>query len=94
MNQLIGVVMAGTVLGSFVALFRGELALGWGVVALALCGVPIVLALRRVFPNAIRLGARGDSAEQQSELARRIARDHVACIAAMLGFVGIQLFAR
>src|SRR3546814_9250659 len=48
-------------------------------VALALCCVPIGLAQRRVFPNAIRLGARGDSVEQQRTLARTIARDHVAC---------------
>ena len=94
MNQLIGVVMIGTVLGSAVALFRGDAALGWRVLALALCCVPIALALRRVFPNAIRLGARGDSAEEQSALARKIARDHVACFGAMLGFVAIQLFAR
>ena len=94
MNQLVGVVMAGTVLGTIVALFRGEAALGWRVLALALCCVPIALALRRVFPNAIRLGTRSDSIEEQSVLARKIARDHVACIAAMLAFVGIQLFAR
>jgi len=94
MNQLVGVVMGGTVLGTVVTLFRGEAALGWRVLALALCCVPIALALRRVFPNAIRLGARGDSAEEQSALARKIARDHVACFAAMLAFVAIQLFAR
>jgi hypothetical protein len=46
-----------------------------------------------VFPNAVRLGARSDSPEQQSALARMIARDHVACFAVMLGFVAIQLFA-
>jgi uncharacterized membrane protein YfcA len=94
MNQLVGVVMAGTVLGTIIALFRGQAALGWRVLALALCCVPIALALRRVFPNAIRLGTRSDSIEEQSALARKIARDHVACIAAMLAFVGIQLFAR
>ena len=94
MNQLVGVVMGGTVLGTAVTLFRGGAAFGWRVLALALCCVPIALALRRVFPNAIRLGARGDSAEEQSALARKIARDHVACFAAMLAFVAIQLFAR
>jgi hypothetical protein len=94
MNQLISVVMAGTVLGAVVTLFRGEAAFGWRALALALCCVPIGLALRRVFPNAIRLGTRGDSAEEQSALARKIARDHVACFAAMLAFVAIQLFAR
>ncbi len=94
MNQLIGLVMTGTVLGSAVALLRGEAAFGWRALALALCCVPIGLALRRVFPNAIRLGARGDSIEEQSVLARKIALDHVACFGAMLAFVAIQLFAR
>jgi uncharacterized membrane protein YfcA len=94
MNQLIGIVMTGTVLGTIVQLFRGDAGFGWRVLALALCCVPIALALRRVFPNAIRLGAGSDSPEEQSVLARSIARDHVACFGAMLAFVAIQLFAR
>jgi uncharacterized membrane protein YfcA len=93
MNLLIGVVMAATGLGTVSALFRGGAPLGWRVTALVLAVVPIALAQRRVFPNAVRLGARSDSPEQQSALARTIARDHVACFAAMLGFVAIQLFA-
>ncbi len=93
MNHLIGVVMTATVLCAVVVLFRGSAPLGWRVAALALLVVPIALALRRVFPNAARLGARSDSPEQQSELARKIARDHVACFAAMLAFVAIQLCA-
>ena len=94
MDQLIAVVMMGTVLGSVIALFRGPLPIGWGLGALALTAVPIGLALRRVFPNAQRLGARGDPPEVQSALAREIALAHLACFAAMLGFVAIQLFAR
>ena len=93
MNLLIGLVMVATVLGTVAALFRGSAALGWRAAALALGALPISLAQRRVFPNAVRLGARSDSPEQQSALARTIARDHVACFAAMLGFVSIQLFA-
>jgi len=93
MNLLIGVVMVATVLGAVAALFRGSAALGWRATALILGALPIALAQRRVFPSAVRLGARSDSPEQQSALARTIARDHVACFAAMLGFVAIQLFA-
>ncbi|MCX5738203.1 MAG: hypothetical protein NTZ61_06855 [Proteobacteria bacterium] len=93
MNLLIGLVMVATVLGTVAALFHGSAALGWRAAALALGALPISLAQRRVFPNAVRLGARSDSPEQQSALARTIARDHVACFAAMLGFVAIQLFA-
>jgi uncharacterized membrane protein YfcA len=93
MNLLIGLVMVATVLGAFVALFRGSAPLGWRVAALLLGVVPIALAQRRVFPNAVRLGTRSDPPEQQSAVARKIARDHVACFVAMLGFVAIQLFA-
>lgn len=93
MSQLIGAVMIATVLGTVVVLFRGAAPFGWRAAALALLVVPVVLAQRRVFPNAQRLGARSDSPEQQSALAREIARAHVGCFAAMLGFVAIQLFA-
>ncbi len=91
MNLLIGIVMIATVLGTVAALFRSAGPLGWRVVALLLAAVPIALARRRVFPNAVRLGTRNDSPQQQSDLARTIARDHIACFAAMLGFVAIQL---
>ena len=93
MNLLIGAVMIATVLGTVAALFRGDAPLGWRVAALILSSLPIALAQRRVFPNAVRLGARSDTPERQSALARKIARDHVACFAAMLGFVAIQLYA-
>lgn len=93
MNLLIGVVMIATVLGSVASLLRGSAPLPWRVAALLLAVVPIVLAQRRVFPNAVRLGARSDTPERQSELARKVARDHVACFAAMLAFVAIQLCA-
>ena len=93
MNLLIGAVMVATVLGTVAALFRGTAPLGWRVTAVLLGALPIALAQRRVFPNAVRLGTRSDSPEQQSALARTIARDHVACFAAMVGFVAIQLFA-
>ena len=94
MSQLIGVVMIATLLGATVVLFRGAAPFGWRAAALALLVVPVVLAQNRVFPNAKRLGTRSDSPEQQSALARAIARAHVGCFAAMLGFVAIQLLVR
>jgi uncharacterized membrane protein YfcA len=93
MNQLIGAVMIASIAGTVAALFRGAAPFSWRAAALALLVVPVVLAQRRVFPNAKRLGARSDSPEQQSALARAIARAHVGCFAAMLGFVAIQLLA-
>jgi hypothetical protein len=55
--------------------------------------VPVLLALLRVYPNAVRLGARSDTAVRQSVLARSICRDHLLCLAGILGFVALQLSA-
>jgi hypothetical protein len=59
--------------------------LGW--ISLLLVGGPVVLALLRVYPNAVRLGSRADSPLGQSALARSICRDHLLCFASMLAFV-------
>jgi len=53
--------------------------------------VPIGLAMARVFPNAVRLGARTGSLDEQSALARGIFADHAFCLASILVFVAIQL---
>jgi uncharacterized membrane protein YfcA len=63
-----------------------------GVVSLALCGVPIALALRRIFPNAMRLGMRSDPPAEQSRLARAICRDHLLCFACIAAFLTVQMF--
>jgi hypothetical protein len=91
MGHLVGLVMGATVLGA-----AGDLVLGGGVsarraLALVLCGAPVALAFARTLPNAVRLGARLDAPERQSELARAIARDHVACLLAIAGFLALEL---
>lgn len=58
--------------------------------SLALCGVPITLALLRVFPNAIRLGTRTDTIGDQSRLARAILLDHLLCFTAMVAFLVVR----
>jgi len=93
MNLLISAVMAGLVVVLVLQLLRGEAAMTTTLGSLAICGVPIALALTRVFPNAVRLGSRGDSAAEQSRLARAICIDHFACFAAMLAFVVLRLCA-
>jgi hypothetical protein len=93
MSLLIAVVMLVTVLGATYQLVWGGAALLWRVAALLLCVMPIVLARRRVFPNAARLGTRAESRAVEDALAREIAWAHVACFAAMLAFVAIQLVA-
>lgn len=93
LGHLIGMVMilALAVLVVQIALGHGPRWLAW--VSLLLAGGPVLLTLLRVVPNAVRLGSRADSALQQSALARSICRDHLLCLAGILGFVGLQLVA-
>jgi hypothetical protein len=62
---------------------------GWA--SLALAGSAIVLAGARTVPNAVRLGAGGDSVEVQSRIARSILTDHLLCLAAIASVLVIQL---
>jgi len=64
-----------------------------GIASLAACAVPIALAVRRVVPNAVRLGTRRDPPAVQTELARGICRDHFVCLACIAAFVGLQVVA-
>jgi hypothetical protein len=93
MGRLVGAVMAILLIAlvAQIALGDGPRWLAWA--SLALCGGPIALAAARVVPNAVRLGARSDPLPQQSALARSICRDHLLCIAGILGFLALQLTA-
>jgi hypothetical protein len=90
MSHLIGVVMACAVVGSLWQASR-DLRRGRPLLELALCAVPIALAGLRVFPNAVRLGARADSIAAQSDLARAILHDHVLCLALIGTFAALQV---
>jgi hypothetical protein len=93
MGHLVAVVMAITLITLVVQMVGGQ-GPRWRVLSsLLLCGVPILLAIGRVVPNAVRLGSRRDPAPRQSELARSICLDHLLCFAGMLGFVALQLSA-
>lgn len=63
-----------------------------GLLSMPFCSAPILLAGLRVVPNAVRLGSRVDSAEEQSRLARAICRDHLLCLGGIVVFVAMQLF--
>ena len=60
-------------------------------VSAALAGGPILLALTRTVPNAVRLGNRVDGSAEQTRLARSICRDHLLCVGGMLGFLILWL---
>jgi hypothetical protein len=64
----------------------------WLTIASAvLAGVPILLALSRTVPNAVRLGNRTGSLAEQSRLARSICRDHLLCLVFMSAFLVLWL---
>ena len=94
LNRLVGLVMLVTIAGSAYALARARAARWQAGLALMLCAAPVALAAARVFPNAVRLGTRVDSLTRQSELARAICHDHLACLAAVAAFVALQLMAK
>jgi len=62
-------------------------------VAAVLAGVPILLAMVRTVPNAVRLGTRADGLAEQSRLARAICRDHLFCLGSMSAFLVLWLAA-
>lgn len=84
-NRLVGTVMLGTIAGSVVQLWRAPSSSA--LVSVLLVVTPVVLAARRVLPNALRLGARGDDLPMQRALARRILSDHVFCFGCVLAFL-------
>jgi hypothetical protein len=61
------------------------------VVSVPLAVVPILLALLRTVPNAVRLGRRAESAAEQTRRARAICLDHLLCIGCLVLFVGFWL---
>jgi hypothetical protein len=87
MSRLIAVVMVVLSGALGVRVVRGHDP-GWlVVVSVVLAGVPILLALTRTVPNAVRLGERSGSPADQSRLARSIWRDHLLCAGCMLAFL-------
>jgi hypothetical protein len=93
MPRLIALVMVITVLGTAVQWARGWIPRRLAAFAFVTCTAPIVLALVRIVPNAIRLGGRGDPVVVQSALARSICYEHIACFVSILVFCGLQLLA-
>jgi hypothetical protein len=58
---------------------------------LLLIVLPVALALGRVVPNAVRLGARADPPAVQEQLALGICREHLACFASVAIALVLQL---
>jgi hypothetical protein len=91
MSYLIALVMA-VLLGTLGFTWIAGPSMVWPLaVASALAAGPILLAMLRTVPNAVRLGARGGDLAEQTRLARAICREHVICLACMVGFLAVWL---
>jgi hypothetical protein len=93
MNHAVGLAMLGALLALLAQIVGEPEQRTVGVVSLALCGGPVLLAALRVVPNAVRLGSRADPPAEQSRLARAICRDHIICLCGIAVFVAVQLMA-
>ena len=91
MATLIAVVMGVMLVCLAVEAWRGERPT-WVLIASAvLAGGPILLAMLRTVPSAVRLGRHADTPAEQSRLARAIYRDHIVCLAGMAAFLVLWL---
>ena len=91
MGTLIAVVMGVLLVCLGIEALRGERPT-WVLIASAvLAGGPILVALLRTVPSAVRLGRRSDTPAEQSRLARAIYRDHLVCLAGMALFLLLWL---
>ena len=91
MSRLIGSFMLAGIAAPLHQLVMGHGSLARRVTSLLLLVVPVGLAAARVVQNAVRLGARADSLEVRSELARSICYDHLFCLAAILVFTAMHV---
>ena len=91
MNRLIAAVMLATV-AAIVVQITGDDAPAWvGWASLALAAGPISLAAIHTVPSAVRLGARTDAPEVQTQLARSICRDHLVCLGLVAALLIVEL---
>jgi hypothetical protein len=91
MNRLVAAVMVGA-LAALVAQAVVDDVPGWvSAVSLVALLTGIGLAGTRTVPGAVRLGGRGDPPDVQSRLARRILREHLVCLAAIVTLLVVQL---
>jgi len=90
MGHLVAAVMATTLVAGVHDLTRAERQRPLRAMALLLAAAPIALALLRVLPNAVALGREAAVGPEQIALARSILRDHVLCLACIIGFLGAR----
>jgi len=91
MDRLIALVMLVTLAAIVAEIVRGDVSAGAGWISLVLAASPIALAATRILPQAVRLGAREDTVDRQSALARSIGREHLLCLVSIAALLAIQV---
>ena len=91
MSHLVAGVMAILLITLGLRVASGRDPLWLVVVSVPLAVVPILLALLRTVPNAVRLGLRVGSPAEQTRRARAICLDHLLCVGCLVLFVGFWL---
>jgi hypothetical protein len=77
--------------GALYQVVAGRTARVGAVLVLLLAALPIGLAMLRVVPNAVRLGAAADPPDQQAALANAICIDHLICFGLMAAFAAVLI---
>jgi hypothetical protein len=91
MSWLIAAVMVILLATLIFRAVRGDDPIAPTAVSAVLAATPILLAMVRTVPDAVRLGARSDGPVEQSRLARSIFRDHIVCLLAISGLLVVLL---
>ena len=91
MGRLVALVMVALWGGLIAQAIDGDAPAWVSVVSIPAAVGATGLAIVRVFGEARRLGARTDSIEVQSQLARSIFREHLLCLAGMTTVLAVQL---
>jgi ER membrane protein SH3 len=91
MDRLIALVMVVTLAAIVVEIARGDVSAWVGWTSLVLAAAPVTLAGTRILPRAVRLGAREDTIDGQSALARSVGRGHLLCLPLIVALLVIQI---
>lgn len=93
MDRLIVLFMLVTLGAIVVEIVRGDVPAGVGWASLILAAAPVTLAATRILPRAVRLGAREDTVDRQSALARSVGREHLLCLVSIATLLVLQVAA-
>jgi hypothetical protein len=91
MSYLVAIVMAILLITLGLRAASGRDPLWLVLLSIPLAAGPVLLALLRTVPSAVRLGLRTGSPAEQTRCARAIWVDHLVCIGCLVLFLGFWL---